>query len=216
LGVKLDTKGKRLFIARHGETIFNVAGKMQGMYAHTPLTREGCDQATDMGVALLRHIERDAPLSLVASPAGRTLQTLALIAEELDRDWHAHDTDVRLREIDIGEWEGQFYHDIAPDPRKLMDPETRLFIVKAPGGEDYADVAERLREWLSEQSFEQDMLVITHGMTARVMRGILLGLPLLERFNAPIADGLPQGSMVAIRDGVEEIITLGAGARERA
>ena len=60
------------------------------------------------------------------------------------------------------------------------------------------------------------MLVTTHGMTARVMRGILLGLPLLERFNAPIADGLPQGSMVAIRDGVEEIITLGAGARERA
>lgn len=212
----MDTKGKRLFIARHGETIFNVAGKMQGMYAHTPLTREGCNQATDMGVALLRHIERDAPLALVASPAGRTLQTLALIAEELGRDWHKHDTDVRLREIDIGEWEGQFYHDIAPDPRKLMDPKTRLFIVKAPGGEDYADVAERLREWLSEQSFESDMLVITHGMTARVMRGILRGLPLLERFNAPIADGLPQGSMVAIRDGVEEIITLGAGARERA
>lgn len=211
-----STNGKRVFIARHGETVYNAAGRMQGMYAHTPLTREGCDQATDMGVALKQHVEDAAPLVLIASPAGRALQTLALVVEELGRDFHTNDTDVRLREIDIGEWEGNYYKDIAPDISTLMDMEHKLFIVKAPGGEDYADVAERVSEWLGEQSFDCDTLIITHGMTARVLRGILLDLPLLEGFGAPIADGLPQGSMVAICDGVEQLVIDGAGRSERA
>jgi probable phosphoglycerate mutase len=212
----LSTKGKRLFIARHGETVFNAAGRMQGMYAHTPLTREGCEQATDMGVALKRHIEDAAPLALISSPAGRTLQTLALVVEELGRDFHANDTDVRLREIDVGDWDGCYYKDIAPDIRTIMDMEHKLFIKRAPGGEDYRDVAERVNEWLGEQTFETDMLIITHGMTARVLRGILLGLPPLEGFGAPIAPGLAQGSMVMIRDGVEEMVIDGAGRGERA
>ncbi len=211
-----STNGKRVFIARHGETVYNAAGRMQGMYAHTPLTREGCEQATDMGVALSRHVVLGEPLALLSSPAGRTLQTLGLICEELGCDYHTHDTDVRLREIDVGEWEGQYYRDVAPDPAKLMDPVHRLFIVKAPGGEDYHDVAERVTEWLAEQSFEQDMLVITHGMTARVLRGILLGLEPLEGFGVPIADGLAQGSMVSICDGTETLVIDGAGMGERA
>ncbi len=212
----LSTKGKRLFIARHGETVFNVAGRMQGMYAHTPLTRQGCKQATDMGIALKRHIEESSPLALISSPAGRTLQTLALICEELGRDYHGNDTDIRLREIDVGDWDGCYYKDIAPDIRTIMDMEHKLFIKKAPGGEDYRDVAERVQEWLGEQAFETDMLIITHGMTARVLRGILLGLPPLQGFGAPIAPGLAQGSMVMIRDGAEELVIDGAGKGERA
>ncbi|MGC1468829.1 MAG: histidine phosphatase family protein [Sphingorhabdus sp.] len=212
----MSTNGKRLFIARHGETVFNAAGRMQGMYAHTPLTREGCEQASDMGAAMLRHVQPDAPLALISSPAGRTLQTLALVAEELGRDFHENDTDVRLREIDVGDWDGCYYKDIAPDIRTIMDMEHKLFIKKAPGGEDYRDVAERVSEWLSEQQFLNDMLIITHGMTARVLRGILLGLPPLEGFGAPIAPGLAQGSMVMIRDGVESLVIDGAGRGERA
>lgn len=212
----MPSNGKRLFIARHGETVYNAAGRMQGMYAHTPLTREGCEQATAMGVALKRHLEDATPLALISSPAGRTLQTLALVAEELGRDFHANDTDIRLREIDVGDWDGCYYKDIAPDIRTIMDMEQKLFIKKAPGGEDYRDVAERVREWLSEQTFDTDMLIITHGMTARVLRGILLGLAPLEGFGAPIAGGLAQGSMVAIRDGVESIVIDGAGRWDRA
>ena len=205
------THGKRLFIARHGETVFNAAGRMQGMYAHTPLTREGCEQATDMGAAMKRHVDAGTALALISSPAGRTLQTLALVVEELGRDWHSHDSDVRLREIDVGDWDGCYYKDVAPDIRTIMDIEHKLFIKKAPGGEDYRDVAERVSEWLSEQVFDTDMLIITHGMTARVLRGILLGLPPLEGFGAAIAPGLAQGSMVAICDGVETLVIDGAG-----
>ena len=211
-----STNGRRLFIARHGETVFNAAGRMQGMEAHTPLTRRGCEQAVQMGKALRSHVSDPASLRLVASPSGRTLQTLALVAAEIGADWHAHEADRRLREIDVGEWEGQYYHALFPDIGVLLDREHKLFKIAAPGGEDYVAVAARLREWLDEQAFDSDMLIISHGMTSRVLRGLLLDLPDLASFGAPIAPSLAQGSMVMICDGVEELVIDGAGASERA
>ena len=211
-----STNGKRLFIARHGETVFNAAGRMQGMDAHTPLTWEGCEQAVRMGKALRSHVSDPALLRLVASPSGRTLQTLALVAAEIHADWHAHETDRRLREIDVGAWEGQYYHTLFPDIGALVDAEHKLFKIVAPGGEDYVAVAVRLREWLAEQDFAHDMLVISHGMTARVLRGLLLDLPDLASFGAPVAPSLAQGSMVMICDGIEDLVIDGSGAGERA
>ena len=58
----ISTNGKRLFIARHGETVFNAVGRMQGMDVHTPLTREGCEQAVRMGEALRSHVSDPASL----------------------------------------------------------------------------------------------------------------------------------------------------------
>ncbi len=42
----------RDFIARHGETVFNAAGRLQGDHAHTPLTRAGFAQAEEMAAAI--------------------------------------------------------------------------------------------------------------------------------------------------------------------
>lgn len=212
-----STNGKTLYIARHGETIFNAAARMQGMSAHTPLTANGCAQAQAMGRALAATLSPGHDLALLASPSGRTLQTLALICEETGHDWHDHATDHRLREIDIGDWEGQYYRDLFADPAELIDHEHGLFKIVAPGGgEDYRAIAARLEAWLSEQRFERDMLLISHGMTSRVLRGLLRGLEPLASYAAPIAPGLPQGSIVAIRDGQEQILALGSGTRERA
>ncbi len=212
----ISTNGKRIFIARHGETVFNAVGRMQGMDAHTPLTRQGCEQAVKMGQALRTHISDPAALKLVASPTGRTLQTLALVVAEVGGDWHTHQTDHRLREIDVGQWEGRYYRDLFPDIDVLLDRQNMLFKIVAPGGEDYPMVAARLEAWLNEQAFEHDMLIISHGMTARVLRGVLLGLEPFGDYGAPIARTLSQGSMVMIRDGVEELVISGDGSGERA
>ena len=55
-----------------------------------------------------------------------------------------------------------------------------------------------------------------HGMSARVLRGLLLGIDPHPQCDVPIADSLPQGSMVMIQDGEEKIVTLGEGQLERA
>ncbi|MDZ7588066.1 MAG: histidine phosphatase family protein [Parasphingorhabdus sp.] len=214
--VPISTNGKQLFIARHGETVFNVVSRMQGQgEVHTPLTWAGCAQAREMGLALAHYRQAGAPLSLWASSAGRALQTLAIIAEQIGADWHSAQRDDRLLEIDVGQWSGRTYSAIIAESGPIIDREQHLFTVRAPDGEYYDDVARRLSQWLAEQRFENDMLIISHGMTARVLRGLLLGHAPLPGYDAPIACSLAQGSMVMICDGVEQIVIDGAGAGER-
>ncbi|QJB68632.1 histidine phosphatase family protein [Parasphingorhabdus halotolerans] len=209
-----STGGKRLFIARHGETIFNLAGRIQGNEAYTPLTLTGFAQADEMGRALARHLGEKPAVDLIASHTDRALQTLSVISQHIGVDWHQAKPDVRLGEIDMGEWTGVYYRDL--DGMLEIDTEEMLFATVAPGGETYADIAARLNNWLSEQVFVRDTVLISHGMTSRVLRGMLTGLSPHARHGIPIAQGLPQGSIVQICDGVEEVIHLGGGEREKA
>ena len=81
-----------------------------------------------------------------------------------------------------------------------------------PEGEGYDDVAARLSDWIAETGNERgDRLVLMHGMSSRVLRGLLLGLPVDPRFGAPIAPSLPQGTLVMIGNGEEKIIHAGGG-----
>ncbi len=211
----MNSNGKRLFIARHGETVFNAAARLQGTHAHTPLTSRGFRQADAMGQGLSAYLgEWNGPLDLMASDTGRALQTLALVAERIGRDWHAATTDARLNEIDVGSWGGLYYRDLVGGGT-VIDEDHRLFARLPDDAESYGDVADRLRLWIAEQLFARDMLIISHGMTSRVLRGLLCDRADLDEYGAPIADGLPQGSMVMIRDGVEHIVTLGNGEREK-
>ncbi|MFN3747119.1 MAG: histidine phosphatase family protein [Sphingorhabdus sp.] len=214
----MSTNGKRLFIARHGETVFNSVARMQGQRAvHTPLTRNGFLQADAMGKALAPWFEGHPPPKLWSSTAGRALQTLAIVAEHVGADWHQTRADDRLQEIDVGDWSERTYADIHAEIGPFVDPEFGLFTVRPPNGEWYDEIAHRLSDWLADATAEPgDAIVLMHGISARVLRGILLGLPVEPMFGAPIADSLPQGSMVMIRDGEEQIVTLGEGALERA
>ncbi|MEH6757628.1 MAG: histidine phosphatase family protein [Parasphingorhabdus sp.] len=214
LSSPISTKGKRLFIARHGETIFNLAGRIQGNAAHTPLTQRGFAQADEMGRALASYLDGFSEIELVASDTGRALQTLSVVCEHINLDWHQVAADPRLREIDMGKWEGIYYNDL--NGQLQMDREQGLFLTQAPGGETYEHIVSRLSTWITDQTFDRDMLLISHGMTSRVLRGMLTGRLPLDTINAPMADSLPQGSMVQIIDGVETIIHLGAGEGEKA
>lgn len=200
----------RCFIARHGETVFNAAGRMQGDAPHTPLTRAGFAQADEMGALLRARLGPKPALVLWASPSGRALQTLAVIAEHLALDWHQARTDARLREIDIGGWSGRLYAEIAAEAGPILDLDAGLFTCRPPGGETYDEVAARLRAWLDDTETEAgDRLVVMHGMSSRVLRGLLTGAAIRTGFAAPIADGIRQGSLVEIAGGRETLLESG-------
>jgi probable phosphoglycerate mutase len=200
----------RFFIARHGETVFNVASRMQGNALHTPLTRAGFAQADEMGALLLALLGAKPRLDLWASPTGRALQTLAVIAEHLELDWHRARTDIRLREIDLGAWDHLYYADVKAKVGPIIDPATGLFTRRPPGGEWYDEIAARLRTWLVDTQDETgDRLVVMHGMSSRVLRGILTGGSDRPGCGTPIADGIRQGAMVEIMDGVERVVDTG-------
>jgi probable phosphoglycerate mutase len=201
----------RFFIARHGETVFNAGGRMQGEAPHTPLTRAGFAQADAMGERLRQVLGERPQLELWASPTGRALQTLAIVAEHVGLDWHAARTDRRLSEIDMGEWGGRLYRDIEAENGPIFDPDAGVFTQVGPGGEWYDAIAVRMRSWVEELDGTPDRLVIGHGISSRVLRGLLTGAADHPMCGAPVAAGLPQGSIVCIAHGVETVLGLGAG-----
>jgi glucosyl-3-phosphoglycerate phosphatase len=203
----------RIFIARHGETVFNAAAKMQGQRnIHTPLTRTGFAQAEAMGKGLADWLGTRQTLSLWSSTAGRALQTIAVIAEHIGENYHEISADPRLEEIDVGDWSGRSYEEIGREHPDFLDRERGLFTMRPPGGEFYDDIAVRLRGWIADTHEQRgDRLILMHGISSRVLRGILLGLPDDPKLGAPIAGSLPQGTMVMIGGGIEKIIHQGGG-----
>ena len=201
----------RDFIARHGETVFNAAQRLQGDAPHTPLTRAGFAQADEMGRALRTELGAKPALTLWASPTGRALQTLAVIAEHLELDWHDTRTDERLVEIGMGTWGGRYYADVIADVGPVVDPVSGL-LIPAPDGELYHQIAERVTGWLDDTNGDPgDRLVIMHGISSRVLRGVMTGQDDVPGYGAPAAKALPQGSVVIIAGGVETITHRGAG-----
>lgn len=204
----------RIFIARHGETVFNAAKRMQGDQLDTPLTRTGFAQAEAMGKALAEWLGTRQTLSLWSSPSGRALQTLAVIAEHIGGDWHGATHDARLQEIDVGDWAGRTYAEIMAEQGSILDPHVALFSVRPPGGEWYDDIAARLQSWIDDTAHQRgDRLVIMHGISSRVLRGMLLGLDVDPVWKAPIAPSLPQGTIVMVGNAQEKVIRLGGGTQ---
>ena len=185
---------------------------MQGRALHTPLTRAGFEQADEIGIALHAAFGARPPLRLWASSAGRALQTLAIVAEHLDLDWHEAQIDARLDEMDMGAWGGRSYQDIHDSEGPFVDRRSGLFTRRPPSGEWYDDVALRLSHWLGDRAGDVcDRIVIMHGISSRVLRGLLTGRAPRPECGAPVAPSLPQGSIVRIADGVETLLHRGAG-----
>lgn len=201
----------RTFIARHGETVFNAARRLQGEHLHTPLTRAGFAQADAMGTALRDVLGAHPKLTLWSSSAGRALQTLAVVAEHIGLDWHDARTDDRLVEIGMGSWGGRYYADVIAEHGSVVEPATGA-LRSAPDGERYRKIVERVTGWAVDAAADPgDRLVLMHGISSRVLRGVLTGLPVAPELDAPIAPALPQGSVVMIQDGRETLVVEGTG-----
>ncbi len=198
-----------LYLARHAETVYNAGARMQGNMAHTPLTRTGIAQAEAMGVAIAAHFAPGDDIDIWASPAGRTLQTVAIVAEHLGRDFFDVRTDPRLLEIDVGRWEGRRYADIVAERGPIICPDARAFNVQPPEGEYYPAIAARLQAWLADLDPARVALVISHGITLRVLRGLLAGGRAFE--GVKLADDAPQGTVFRVEDGVTTALHIGAG-----
>jgi probable phosphoglycerate mutase len=200
-----STHPGRFFIMRHGETVFNAARRLQGEEAHTPLTSAGVGQALEMGARLRAALGQAPQVMLHASDTGRALQTLALVTGELGLDWFAAKRDARLREIGMGAWGGRLYDEVQGEVGPIVD--TDHLLTPALDGEDYPAIAARLTSWLNGVSqIPGDHLVVMHGISSRVLRGVMSGLAPHPRYGAPIAPGLAQGSITLMENGVDSLL----------
>jgi broad specificity phosphatase PhoE len=168
-------KSPVLYYIRHGETDWNVEGRLQGS-RDTPLNAVGRRQAAACADILRDLLARDghAPGDFVhvASPLMRARQTVEIMRAALDLAPGDYRVDARLHEIGFGEWEGLTLREVrARSPRALAERERDKWDFVPPGGESYAQVAVRMRAWYA--ALEGDTVVVAHGGTARALTVVL-------------------------------------------
>ena len=159
-----------IYLIRHGQTEFNVQGRMQGQ-RDSPLTPLGEDQARRMGLCLKAFIDDPARCSVIASPLGRTRRTAEIVCETLGLGCEI-ELDPRLAEVHVGEWEGLTRAEIGARHPGLLDQ--LEWIYTAPGGESREAMEARLSAWLAgiDENDGRRRLVVSHGAAGRVLRGL--------------------------------------------
>ncbi len=192
-----------IYLVRHGETEWNHAGRVQG-HLDSPLTARGEDQARRVGRTLANLIGAGDGFAMVASPLGRTLHTAAIIRAAMGLAPDDFPTDDRLMEITWGAWDGLTRDEIdAGEPgvmaRRLQN---HWRFVPPGGGESYAMVADRIGGWLDGIAQGQRLVVVAHGTTGRVLRGLYAGLGEAET----LALAEPQDAFFRLHGGAIERI----------
>jgi len=152
----------RLLVARHGQSEWNAIGRWQGQ-ADVPLSEEGLLQAAEAGLRL------GTFAAVWASDLQRASVTAAIIAEILGIGPVL--TDPRLREADVGPWQGLTHDDVeAGWPGYLAG---RL---RPEGFEPYDDAAARMIAAfidIATESPGEEVLVVSHGGVIRAARRLL-------------------------------------------
>ncbi|BAM91354.1 phosphoglycerate mutase [Bradyrhizobium oligotrophicum S58] len=180
-----------IYYIRHGETEWNALGRLQGTQ-DIPLNALGRVQAVQAGNILAELVARNgrdaARLPYVASPLSRARATMELVRETLSLPADGYALDARLREIGYGKWEGATLPEMqAADPAFYAKRLTDKWSLAPEGGETYADVESRVRDWYDELT--DDIVAVAHGGTARALM-VALGFETPNRaVDLPIQQG---------------------------
>jgi len=126
----------------------------------------------------------EAPRFLFTSDLRRAQQSAQVFAARFATEPLA---DPRLREIDLGEWDGQRWDAIATqDAARYRHWADNWLIQEAPGGESFSDVIRRIGAWLAAllgSTGDNDcVLTMAHAGSIRALLCHALGLPPARAF----------------------------------
>jgi probable phosphoglycerate mutase len=166
--------GPVLYFVRHGETDWNLEGRLQGQQ-DIPLNARGQVQAEEAG-ARLRGLVLDCErLDYVASPMHRTRETMERLRRAIHLDPTGYRLDTRLVELTFGDWEGMTWKEVRKaEPQKAAARERDKWQYVPPNGESYAMLAERIRPVL--ESISRDTVMVAHGGVARAFLALACGV----------------------------------------
>ncbi len=176
-----------VFYIRHGETDWNVAGRLQG-HRDIPLNDKGRGQAAHCGEVLRDLLARDGrdPQSLdyISSPLGRATETMELLRPKLGLPAAGYVREPQLIELSFGDWEGStiaLLH--RNDPVRISQREHDKWHFVPPNGESYEMVAARMKRWYD--GLTGDVVATSHGGTCR---GLMACLGIAKPAAAPLID----------------------------
>lgn len=150
-----------LYVARHGESEWNRAGRYQGR-RESALTELGVRQAAGLADALATSGAR----RVFSSPLQRCRDTAAPVARALGVPV---EIDARLVEIAHGSWEGRLREEIARDDAQTLALwRTQPDRVRFAEGESLDEVATRWRSFVESLDRRESLVVVTHDVIVRL------------------------------------------------
>ncbi|KAI0340223.1 bifunctional 6-phosphofructo-2-kinase/fructose-2,6-bisphosphate 2-phosphatase [Trametopsis cervina] len=165
--MNLHLKPRSIFFSRHGESQYNVEGKIGG---DSPLSERGMRYAKALPALITDNIG-DAPLTVWTSTLQRTIQT----ASELHYNkltWKS------LDELDAGVCDGLTYDEIEKMyPEDFANRDEDKFNYRYRGGESYRDVVVRLEPVIMELERQENILIIGHQAILRCLYAYFHNLP---------------------------------------
>ena len=149
----------QLILIRHGETLWNKEGRIQGT-SDIELSTVGIEQARLLALSL-----KDHPIGAIhASPLKRALQTAEIINEFHRKEIQTHQD---LMEMDQGDFEGYSFKELMACEKEFLnkwisDPAS----VRMPNGESLAGLQERA--WRALETIinqDENALIVAHNFT---------------------------------------------------
>ncbi|PFH53193.1 hypothetical protein AMATHDRAFT_73701 [Amanita thiersii Skay4041] len=162
--MNLHLKPRSIYLSRHGESQFNVEGRIGG---DSLLSPRGMEYAKALP-ALIRDNIGDAQLTVWTSTLRRTIQTASFLAYP-KLTWKS------LDELDAGVCDGMTYEQAYPDDFANRDEDK--FNYRYRGGESYRDVVVRLEPVIMELERQENILIFGHQAILRCLYAYFHDLP---------------------------------------
>lgn len=168
--INLNVKPKYIWLSRHGESQFNLHGKIGG---DSSLSQRGERYAKQLNSMLRQHLDQTTynNLKVWTSTLIRTNETATFLPHD-KLPWKA------LDELDAGLCDGMTYEEIEskfPDDFKARD--TDKFRYRYRGGESYQDVVNRLEPIIMELERQDNIFIVTHQAVLRCIYAYFMNVP---------------------------------------
>ncbi len=176
----------KLYITRHGETEWNKISKMQG-WQNSDLTQKGIENAIKLSQRL-----KDIDISTIyTSPLGRALDTAKYIRGNRNIEII---TCEELKEIKLGLWEGMENEriiDLYKEEHYNFWHKPHLYKPVGDGEtlEELFNRVNRILKHIIKNTKGENVLIVTHGVTIKVIYSIIKGLKIEDLPSLPIIEG---------------------------
>ncbi|KAL2059583.1 hypothetical protein ABVK25_000876 [Lepraria finkii] len=171
--MNLHIKPRSIWLSRHGESNFNLEGKIGG---DANISVRGEMYAKALPDLVASSVGPDQKLTVWTSTLKRTIQTARFLAASpkgYDKlEWKA------LDELDSGVCDGLTYQEIAdryPEDFRARDDDKYNYRYR--GGESYRDVVIRLEPIIMELERSENIIIVTHQAVLRCIYAYYMNVP---------------------------------------
>lgn len=194
----------KLYIIRHGQTMWNTQRRLQG-WKNSDLTEKGISDAENLAKSL-EAIDFDY---IYSSSQKRAIDTANIIKNDRKIDIIQLEG---LKEIGFGKWEGMEMQDLQNKYKEEFHTYLNRPHLYKPveGAESFKEIYRRVQSALETilKNKGDNILIVSHGVTIKVLTSIIKEIPLEEIYKIQINRGTAL-NICQVEEGKVEFILEG-------